>query len=116
MTVMALVVFNAHEERRYMEKIDIDKECLHVELAFNLKEGSHRLLTTKESIIASYLILDYTVNDIAILLCRSKNTIKKHIKNMKKKCNCATQTKFGAILQNFIKNNPQGYRHHKPME
>ncbi len=76
------------------------------DVAYKLKEGSNGLLTNKESIIASYLMFDYTVIEIAKNLCRSDNTIKMHIKNMKKKCNCETLTKFGAILQSFIKNNP----------
>lgn len=78
------------------------------EVAVKLKNGSDHILTSRESLIAAYLMSDYTANDIAELLCRSKNTIKMHIKNMKKKCKCETQTKFGAVLQEFIKNNPQG--------
>lgn len=73
------------------------------EAAAKLRKGSDHTLTTKESLIAAYLMFDYSVNDIAEFLCRSKNTIKMHIKNMKKKCNCETQTKFGAVLQEFIK-------------
>lgn len=85
------------------------KKYVQSEAAIKLKMGSDNLLTDKEAIIASYLMLDYTANDIAILLCRSKNTIKKHIINIKKKCRCETHTRLGAILQNFIKNNPEGY-------
>jgi len=80
-----------------------------LERAGKLQQGSHRLLTAKESLIASYLMFDYTVSEIAKCVCRSKNTIKMHIRNMKKKCKCETPTKFGAILQSFIKNSPQGY-------
>lgn len=71
-----------------------------------LKEGSNGLLTRKEAVIASYLVEDYTVNDIADLLCRSRNTIKMHIKNIKRKCGCETRTRLGAVLQNFIKQDP----------
>jgi DNA-binding NarL/FixJ family response regulator len=85
------------------------RQTFELDLAIKLREGSNSLLTDKESIVASYLIYDYSVNEIAQHLCRSKNTIKIHIRNMKKKCKCGTQTKFGAILQSFIKNSPQGY-------
>lgn len=85
------------------------KKLFEQNIAAQLQEGSKNLLTDKESIIASYLMHDYTVNEIAKLLCRSKNTIKIHIRNMKLKCNCETQTKFGAVLQSFIKNNPQDH-------
>lgn len=78
-------------------------------LVHMLKEGSNGLLTRKEAVIASYLVEDYTVNDIADLLCRSRNTVKMHIKNIKRKCRCETRTRLGAVLQSFIKNNPQGY-------
>ncbi len=47
------------------------------------------------------------VDDIADLLCRSRNTIKTHIKNLKRKCRCETGTRLGVVLQIFIKNNPQ---------
>ena len=80
-----------------------------LKVAAQLKGGCNRLLTDKECMIAAYLMLDYTANDIAKLLCRSKNTIIMHIRNMKKKCRCQTQTRFGAVLQSFIKNNPGGY-------
>lgn len=83
-------------------------EQLVFEVAAKLKKGSEHVLTTREALIASYLMFDYNTNNIAVFLCRSKNTIKMHIKNIKKKCNCETQTKLGAVLQNFIKNNPQG--------
>lgn len=71
-----------------------------------LKEGSNGLLTRKEAVIASYLVEDYTVNDIAEILCRSRNTIKMHIKNIKRKCRCETRTRLGAVLQSFIKKSP----------
>ena len=90
-----------------MEKTTIKQ--VETKLAAQLKKGCNDLLTDKQCLIAAYLILDYTVNDIAKLLCRSKNTIKMHIRNMKKKCHCETQTRFGAVLQSFIKNNPEGY-------
>lgn len=83
-------------------------EQLVFEVAEKLKRGSDRVLTAREALVASYLMFDYNTNDIAEFLCRSKNTIKMHIKNIKKKCNCETQTKLGAVLQNFIKNNPLG--------
>ena len=76
---------------------------IELEVANTLKEGSCGLLTDKESLIASYLISDYTVAKIAKRLFRSRNTIKMHIRNIKRKCNCETQTKLGAILQGFIK-------------
>lgn len=75
-------------------------------LVVMLKEGSNGLLTRKESVIASYLVEDYTVNDISEILCRSRNTIKMHIKNIKRKCRCETRTRLGAVLQSFIKNSP----------
>ena len=66
-------------------------------------------LTRKEAIVARYLIDDYTIKDIAALLCRSQNTIKMHIKHIKRKCDCKTSTGLGAILKDFMKNNPKGY-------
>lgn len=72
--------------------------------ANTLKNGSDGLLTKKEALVASFLVSDHNVNEIAEALCRSRNTIKMHIRNMKKKCKCGTQTRFGAILQGFIKN------------
>lgn len=87
---------------------NVSNDHLMFDVAIKLKNGSDHILTSKEALIAAYLMSDYTSNDIAELLCRSKNTIKMHIKNMKKKCKCETQTKFGAVLQEFIKNNPGG--------
>lgn len=83
-----------------------NQENFHLNFAVKLKHGSEGLLTKRESLIAAYLVSGYTVNEIAGFLSRSRNTIKMHIKNMKKKCKCETQTKFGAILQGFIKNHP----------
>ncbi len=91
-------------KKSLMDKIDIKKE---VNLVNKLKDGSGGLLSRKEAVVASYLVEDYTVDDIADLLCRSRNTIKTHIKNLKRKCRCETGTRLGVILQVFIKNNPQ---------
>lgn len=91
------------QEIRQISKLSANQDPYQLNLAFKLKHGSQGLLTKKESLIASYLLSGCTVNEIAELLSRSKNTVKMHIKNMKKKCHSETQTKFGAVLQSFIK-------------
>ena len=79
------------------------------EIADRLRAGSENLLTKKEALIASCLISDLTVGKIAKKLCRSKNTIKIHMMNIKRKCHCKTQAKLGAILQGFLKNSLKVY-------
>lgn len=76
-----------------------------LETAARLKAGARGLLTHKESLIAAYMLSDYTVKDIARFLYRSENTIEMHIKNLKRKCQCETRTRLGAVLQDFLKNN-----------
>lgn len=78
-------------------------------IAAQLREGSKNLLSHKESIVAAYLIMDYNVQEITVELCRAITTIKTHISSMKRKCNCRTYTKLGAILQSFLKNSPLDY-------
>lgn len=82
-----------------------DKE----DIADQLREGSKNLLTKKEALVASYLISDFTIGRIAKQLCRSKNTIKIHMRHIKRKCCCKTQAKLGAILQGFLKNSLKVY-------
>lgn len=91
------------QEIYQINKLSANQDLFQLNLASKLKLGSKGILTKKEALIASYLLSGCTVNEIAANLSRSKNTVKMHIKNMKKKCQSETQTKFGAVLQSFIK-------------
>lgn len=96
-------------EKRLNTALNKVTQCLlELESAAQLKKGAKRLLTDKEVLIASYLLSDYTISQIAKQLCRSNNTIKMHIKNIKRKCRCETQARLGAVLQIFFKNTPSG--------
>ena len=84
-----------------MHEMFLDKN-----IAVQLKIGSQNLLTTTESIVASYLMSGYKRDNIATTLCRSINTIKHHTTNIKIKCDCDTHIELGAILHGFLKNGP----------
>ena len=76
-------------------ELESNPDKAHLNTANNLKKGSGNLLTKKEALVASFLVSDYSVSKIAVALCRSRNTIKMHIKNMKKKCKCDNSNKIG---------------------
>jgi DNA-binding NarL/FixJ family response regulator len=78
-------------------------------IAVQLRAGSQNLLSKQESIVAAYLIMDYSMPEVATQLCRTLSTIKTQKSSIKRKCNCRTSTKLGAVLQSFLKNHPMDY-------
>ncbi len=79
---------------------------LNNDVARALKAGSQNLLSTQESIVAAYLMSGYRTDKLATVLCRSRNTIKRHVSNIKIKCDCDTHIELGSVLHSFLKNGP----------
>lgn len=97
--MMMKMLHNRDSAMDVIESINLD-----IDVPKKLKEGSQNLLTKRESLIASYLMLGYSIKEITKMLHRSQHTIKMHVKNIKNKCHCKSQVRLGVILQNFLKN------------
>lgn len=91
-----------HERKGAMDVIESIN--LDIDVPKKLKEGSKNLLTRREALVASYLMLGYSIKEITKMLNRSEHTIKMHVKNIKNKCHCKSKVQLGVILQNFLKN------------